>query len=113
MPIKCQKGSRTEWNTKQPESALRADTAVGAPTRKQENKHVNKTLSSSVGKEKYGGAKQEQEGASDKVTRKALLRRCHLSQMLSRSQMYKNRRKACPARVNSKCQGPEAEISLA
>lgn len=59
------------------------------------------------------GAKEEQEGTSDKVIRKALPRRCHLSQMLSRSQRYKNRRKVYPGRVNSKCKGPEAEISLA
>lgn len=58
-------------------------------------------------------AKEEQEGASDKATRKALLRRCHLSQMLSRNQMYKKRRKVCPGRVNSKCKDPEAENSLA
>lgn len=62
---------------------------------------------------KSKGAKEEQEGAADKATRRALLRTCHLSQMLSRNQMHKNRRKVCPGRVNSKCKDPEAESSLA
>lgn len=29
VPITCQRGSKTEWNTKEPESALRAAMAVG------------------------------------------------------------------------------------